>query len=120
VTRDTADRLRDISEALDSIEQHVGGSFAAPEVGSPVVLHAVLFNLLIIGEAAKGIDQQLRSAASDVPWADYAGLRDVIAHQYFRIQRRIIEDTIQKDAERGVPLGRGGPYQPDPTAGPPC
>lgn len=97
MTRDTADRLRDISEALDSTEQHIGGSFADPEVGSPLILHAVLFNLLIIGEAAKGIDKQLRSGASDVPWADYAGLRDVIAHQYFRIQRQIIEDTIRKD-----------------------
>jgi uncharacterized protein with HEPN domain len=32
-----------------------------------------------------------------VPWADYASLRDIIAHQYFRIQRQIIEDTIRKD-----------------------
>lgn len=38
-----------------------------------------------------------RERAPDVPWANYAGLRDVIAHQYFRIQTQIIESTVRRD-----------------------
>jgi uncharacterized protein with HEPN domain len=30
-------------------------------------------------------------------WSDIAGLRDIIAHEYFRIQRQIIEDTVKRD-----------------------
>jgi uncharacterized protein with HEPN domain len=48
-------------------------------------------------EAAKTIGIDLRGTSPEVPWADYASLRDIIAHQYFRIQRQIIEDTIRKD-----------------------
>jgi uncharacterized protein with HEPN domain len=57
----------------------------------------VLFNLMVIGEAAKHIDDDLRSEAPDVPWSSYAGLRDVIAHQYFRVQRKIVKDTVRRD-----------------------
>jgi uncharacterized protein with HEPN domain len=32
-----------------------------------------------------------------VPWSSYAGLRDVIAHQYFRVQREIVEETVKRD-----------------------
>jgi uncharacterized protein with HEPN domain len=28
---------------------------------------------------------------------DIVGLRDIIAHEYFRIQRQIIEDTVKRD-----------------------
>ena len=68
-----------------------------PEIAGPLVLHAVLFNLVVIGEAAKNIDDDLRSEAPDVPWSSYAGLRDVIAHQYFRVQREIVEETVKRD-----------------------
>ncbi len=97
MTREVKDRVSDIREALEAIQEHVGGSLAEPDVESSLVLHAVLFNLLVIGEAAKSIDDELRAASPEVSWADYAGLRDIIAHQYFRIQRQIIEDTIRKD-----------------------
>jgi uncharacterized protein with HEPN domain len=28
---------------------------------------------------------------------DYAGLSNIIAHQYFRVQKQIVEDTVRKD-----------------------
>jgi len=64
MTRDAKDRLADISEALGSTQDHVGGSLAEPHVETPLVLHAVLFNLVVIGEAAKSIDSELRSSLS--------------------------------------------------------
>lgn len=97
MSRDSRERLHDILEALDAIARYVGGSLAEPSVDDQVVLDAVLFRLLIIGEAAKNVDDELQAAAPGVPWSNYAGLRDVIAHQYFRLQKKIIEDTVRKD-----------------------
>jgi uncharacterized protein with HEPN domain len=93
MTRRARERLLDIREAITFVEEHVGGSMSHPEIAGPLVLHAVLFNLVVIGEAAKNIDDVLRSEAPDVPWSSYAGLRDVIAHQYFRVQR----ETVKRD-----------------------
>jgi uncharacterized protein with HEPN domain len=53
-----------------------------PVIGAPATLHAVLFNLMVIGEAVKNVDDDLRAAAPEVPWINYAGLRDVITRQY--------------------------------------
>jgi uncharacterized protein with HEPN domain len=79
MSRDSRERLQDILEALDAIARYVGGSLAEPTVDDQVVLDAVLFRLLIIGEAAKNVDDELQAAAPGVPWSNYAGLRDVIA-----------------------------------------
>jgi uncharacterized protein with HEPN domain len=97
VSRDSRERLQDILEALEAIRVYVGGSLDDPSIDEPVVLDAVLFRLLVIGEAAKNTHDDLRAAAPGVRWSDYAGLREVIAHQYFRIQKRIIEDTVGKE-----------------------
>jgi uncharacterized protein with HEPN domain len=97
VSRDERERLRDILEASEAIRSYVGGSLEAPSIGGPVVLDAVLFRLIVIGEAAKNLGAESQDAAPDIRWSDYAGLRDIIAHQYFRIQKQIIEDTIRRD-----------------------
>jgi uncharacterized protein with HEPN domain len=96
MSRGERQRLHDIVEALEMIRDYVGGSLEEPSVGDPVVLDAVLFRLMVIGEAAKNLSAELEGA-TDIRWRDIAGLRDVIAHQYFRIQKQIIEDTVKRD-----------------------
>jgi uncharacterized protein with HEPN domain len=79
------------------LDIYVGGSLAHPSVDESLVLDAVLSRLLVIGDAAKNVGDDLRDAGPGIPWSDYAGLRDVIAHEHFRIQKQIIEDTVRKD-----------------------
>ncbi len=52
---------------------------------------------MVIGEAAKAVDDELRSASPEIRWADLAGMRDIIAHHYFRIQKQIIQNTVRTD-----------------------
>lgn len=100
MTRDAHERLQDIAEAVAAITEYVGGSLTTPSIDGPVVLDAVLFRLLVIGEAAKRLDAATLAGAPGIPWSSYAGLRDVIAHQYFRVQRQIIEETVRRDLPR--------------------
>jgi uncharacterized protein with HEPN domain len=45
--------------------------------------------------------QRLRDATSrsapEVPWASVAGLRDLIAHEYFRIEMSRIIEVVERD-----------------------
>ena len=52
-------------------------------------------NLEVIGEATKRIPLDLRARYPDVEWRKIAGLRDVIAHEYFGIDTDILWDVIQ-------------------------
>lgn len=55
---------------------------------------AVVRNLEIIGEAAKHIPQLQRDQTPAVAWRKIAGLRDIVAHQYFGINLAIIWDVV--------------------------
>jgi uncharacterized protein with HEPN domain len=41
--------------------------------------------LEIIGESARAMSSEARSASPEVPWADVIGLRVVLAHHYHRV-----------------------------------
>jgi uncharacterized protein with HEPN domain len=43
---------------------------------------AILYRLVIIGEATKRLSQEYRDQYSIIPWRKMAGLRDVVVHDY--------------------------------------
>ncbi|HZC29896.1 MAG TPA: HepT-like ribonuclease domain-containing protein, partial [Gaiellaceae bacterium] len=45
----------------------------------------------------KNLDGATRGAAPDVAWDDIAGLRDLIAHEYFRIDIERILAIVNRD-----------------------
>ncbi|NCC30878.1 MAG: DUF86 domain-containing protein [Chloroflexia bacterium] len=58
-------------------------------------LDAVVRNLEVIGEAAKNLPQAQRDLAPTIAWRKIAGLRDIVAHQYFGLNLTIIWDVVQ-------------------------
>jgi len=61
------------------------------------VQQAVASALVQIGEAIKALPPGLRSRHQAVAWVKWAGLRDFIVHQYFRIDQGRIWRIIQRD-----------------------
>jgi uncharacterized protein with HEPN domain len=52
---------------------------------------------VVIGEAVKHLAQKTRESAPEIPWADIAGLRDLIAHEYFRIDIHRVLEIVEGD-----------------------
>jgi len=46
---------------------------------------AVVSQLLILGEAVKGLSQDLRGQNPEVPWSEIARMRDKVIHHYWEI-----------------------------------
>ncbi len=68
---------------------HDGISFAADEA----VFDAVLFNLLVIGEAVKKLPVEAVARLSEPHRVGPARLRDLIAHHYFAVDPDIVWDV---------------------------
>ena len=56
-----------------------------------------MYNLLTIGEAVKALSDETRTRDPDIPWRHVAGLRDVIAHECFRIDIIEIRKIVSRD-----------------------
>jgi uncharacterized protein with HEPN domain len=55
---------------------------------------AVLRNLAVIGEAVRSLPAETRDAMPDVPWSAIAGLRNIVVHEYFRVNPDLILDIV--------------------------
>ncbi|MGY6530123.1 MAG: HepT-like ribonuclease domain-containing protein [Cyanobacterium sp.] len=58
---------------------------------------AILYQVIIIGEAVKRLSTDFRSNNSTVPWKEIAGMRDILAHQYDRINIDTLWDVVNRD-----------------------
>jgi uncharacterized protein with HEPN domain len=56
----------------------------------------VVRNLEVLGEAAKNIPDEIRVRYPHVPWRRIAGLRDVLAHQYFGLEDATLWDVVRQ------------------------
>ena len=58
---------------------------------------AVLYQLLVIGEAVKRLSREFRSQHPDIPWALIAGMRDHIIHGYDVVDWNEVWKTVKED-----------------------
>jgi uncharacterized protein with HEPN domain len=98
MSRDEQERLRDIKAAIEAIHEHLKRVHTTePEMEDPLVHDALLFQFVVIGEAVKNLAPGTRESAPEIPWADIAGLRDLIAHEYFRIDIHRVLEIVERD-----------------------
>lgn len=90
------ERLLDILEAIEKIEQHRASQkpdFDADEMLQVWVVHY----LQIIGEAASRISPQMQTQHPEIPWGQIIGMRHVLVHGYFDIDLDIVWTAINVD-----------------------
>lgn len=98
MARSVADRLGDVLRTLDRIEQRVQSrGIATSEDLDDDSLAILAWSLLIVGEAIKGLPAEMTRRHRDVDWRGLAGLRDQLAHQYFRIDQTTLWDIVTYD-----------------------
>jgi len=95
LTRDTA-LLEHIRAAVERIELYSADGEAA-FLSDPKTQDAVIRNFEVIGEAVKGLSQDLRDRHPSVPWKQAAGMRDFLIHVYFGVNLERVWRTVQQD-----------------------
>jgi uncharacterized protein with HEPN domain len=86
--------LDDILEAIRNVEEDSSDISFDDFVADRRRKDAVIRNFEIIGEATKKLPDDLKARNPLVAWKQVAGLRDVIAHGYFRVDYEVIWGII--------------------------
>jgi uncharacterized protein with HEPN domain len=94
--RDVRARLADIIEAIEQIESQASKGKSAFLADSLIQVWMV-HHLMIIGEAVRAIDPAFKQKHPGVPWRQIAGMRNVLVHDYFRVNQTLVWETIEKD-----------------------
>lgn len=84
-----------MAEAADSIAGYVARGREAFDDDS-AVRDAILYQIIVLGEAAKAAlnaDPSLESAYPDIDWSPMARMRDRVAHHYWATDYQIVWDT---------------------------
>lgn len=91
-----AERLTHILERIAEIEESLNVSFE--EYSQNKDKQAALFaHLVIIGEAAGRLSQTLRDKYPEVSWKNAIGLRNILVHDYVRVDYEILWETAKSD-----------------------
>jgi len=87
--RKDRERLQDMREAIDQIERYaVRGKQVFDE--DELIQIWIVHYLQIIGEAARSMSEDFINQHPDVPWIDIADFRNVLVHEYWKIENDIV------------------------------
>jgi len=89
--------LQDIWESTLAIEEYTQNLAEDEFYSNRQVQDAIIRRLEIIGEAVKNIDDNFRNKYPQIPWKKIAGMRDIIAHEYFGVKLERVWDVVRKD-----------------------
>lgn len=101
--RDWRDRIRDILDAIAEIQRFTHGMDFGAFQGDDKVIRAVEMNFIIIGEAANQIPEEIEEKYMAIPWNLMRAMRNRIVHVYFKIDEKLMWDTIQNDLPPLIP-----------------
>ena len=90
-------RLEHILEAIDRLQNHAG-SLSREELESDVLrYYGIVKNIEIIGEAARMLSEDFKSAHPEVPWLSIANMRNFLVHEYFQVDSDTVWAVIHSD-----------------------
>jgi uncharacterized protein len=97
VQRHWADRVRDIVVASKECLEFTSGMTLEQFAADLKTQKAVLMNLVIIGEAAKFTPGRIVRQHPAVAWEDMRELRNFVVHVYFRVEPRLVWETVHRE-----------------------
>lgn len=89
--------LQHILEAIESIEEYLKGFDYQAFLKDKKTIDAVVRELEIIGEAANNLSDEFKNNQPKIPFRDIIDMRNLLTHEYFGVNAKIVWDTSQTD-----------------------
>ena len=101
--RDWKDRIRDILDAIAEIQKFTRGMDFESFRKDDKTIRSVEMNFIIIGEAANQIPDEIEEKHTEIPWSLMRAMRNRIVHVYFKVDEKLMWDTVQNDLPPLIP-----------------
>lgn len=92
------ERLQDILDAIAAIERYLQQGKSAFEEQELLQVW-VAYHLQMIGEAATALSPDLKARYATIPWPQIIGLRNLLVHEYFRVDTQVLWDIANNDLQ---------------------
>lgn len=96
MSRDDSDLLNDMLERIHLTAEFVQGG-RDTFMQSRLIQEAVIRNLEVIGEAARGVSDALRDRYPAVPWREIAAFRNFAIHVYWGLKLERVWQIVEQD-----------------------
>ncbi len=95
--RRSLDRLDDIAEACAAVERFCATADAGKLATDELLVAALLYQIAVIGEAAGHLPDAWKRDTPEVPWSEVVTMRNVLIHEYFRVDADVLWQTVRTD-----------------------
>jgi len=91
---------RDLTYLLDLLEaarlaiSYIGNKSESEFLAETQCQDSVIRRLEILGEAARRVSEEFRSAHPELPWSDMVGMRNVLIHEYDDVDLHVVWRTV--------------------------
>ena len=93
-------RLKHILDAIKNINRFTKNTDYPNFESDKMLQSACIHQLEIIGEAANHFSDDFFKIYKEIEWSEIVGLRNMLIHEYFGIDIRIVWQVIQNDLPR--------------------
>lgn len=90
-------RVRHMVESGQMAIEFAAGRTRADLDSNPMLVHALVKAIEIVGEAAVNVGDETRRLLPAVPWPDIVGMRNRLIHAYHDVDLNIVWDTVDLD-----------------------
>lgn len=99
-------RIEDILEAIEEIEQFTADMDFQAFAADHRTARAVTYDIAVIGEAARHVPPEIQERYPAADWIKMRGMRNVLIHEYPRVDLTIIWTVVRDYLPPLVPLLR--------------
>lgn len=89
--------IRHILDSVGKIEEFIAKKSRGDFLGDPMLQGAVIYQLLVIGEAARGVSRELQSLHPEIPWSLMIGMRNKLIHDYIETDMEAVWEAASRD-----------------------
>lgn len=89
--------LWDMLQACEEIAEMLEGHDLTAFLGNRMLQRAIERDVELVGEAARRLSQSFRDTHGETSWREIIGLRNILAHEYGRIDHELLYRTATED-----------------------